>query len=205
MLPQEHILTRYQSWLRQHGDTHLGVGWPDQGKVEILYRVMLELLPPGREGRLLDVGCGPARMLDWMIRESAAPHVSYTGLDINAESITLARQKHPDRRFIRCDLLREPFQETFDGAILNGVLTMKAGLPFEAMWDYATALLNIVWTLVTHGMAFNVMSKAVDWERDDLFHVPTDRLIDFITKRLSRRFILRQDYAPYEYTVYVYR
>ena len=58
---------------------------------------------------------------------------------------------------------------------------------------------------VDKGMAFNVMSKAVDWERDDLFHLSTDVLIDFMVKNLSRNFIIRNDYGLYEYTVYLYK
>ena len=49
------------------------------------------------------------------------------------------------------------------------------------------------------------MSKNVDWERDDLFHWGLDELTAFLTKDISRRFVLRNDYGLYEYTVYVYR
>lgn len=54
-------------------------------------------------------------------------------------------------------------------------------------------------------MAFNVMSKNVDWEREDLFHMPLDELSAFLTSSISRNFIIRNDYGLYEYTVYVYR
>ena len=55
------ILNWYQERLREHGDSHLGVGWPDQGKVEVMYRVMLGITDPLASGALLDFGCGPAR------------------------------------------------------------------------------------------------------------------------------------------------
>jgi hypothetical protein len=61
------------------------------------------------------------------------------------------------------------------------------------------------WYLPRRGIAFNVMAKAVDWERDDLFHVPTDDLIAFLVNQLSRQFVLRNDYGLYDYTTYVYR
>ena len=48
------------------------------------------------------------------------------------------------------------------------------------------------------------MSKQVDWERDDLFHLPLDLLADYLTRNLSRHFVIRNDYGLYEYTVYVY-
>ena len=50
------------------------------------------------------------------------------------------------------------------------------------------------------GMAFNVMSTLVDWERDDLFHLPFDVMATFVRKHLSRHFVIRHDYQAYEYT-----
>ena len=55
------------------------------------------------------------------------------------------------------------------------------------------------------GIAFNVMSKDVDWERDDLFHLPLSELSSFLSKNLTRRYIIRNDYGLYEYTTYVYK
>jgi hypothetical protein len=49
------------------------------------------------------------------------------------------------------------------------------------------------------------MSKQVEWERDDLFHLPFDVMASFLAERLSRRFVIRHDYGLYEYTTYVYR
>jgi hypothetical protein len=54
-------------------------------------------------------------------------------------------------------------------------------------------------------MAFNVMSKAVDWERDDLFHVSMDRLATLLHGLAGRRIVFRADYGLYEYTAYAYR
>jgi hypothetical protein len=54
-------------------------------------------------------------------------------------------------------------------------------------------------------LAFNVMSKQVDWERDDLFHLPLDRLLTFLSREVSRHVVIRHDYGLYEYTAYVYQ
>jgi hypothetical protein len=49
-----------------------------------------------------------------------------------------------------------------------------------------------------------VMSKHVDWERDDLFHLPFDALGSFLREEVSRHFVIRHDYGLYEYTTYIY-
>ena len=49
------------------------------------------------------------------------------------------------------------------------------------------------------------MTKHVDWERDDLFHLPFDTLAAVLKKEISRHFVISNDYGLYEYTVYVYK
>jgi hypothetical protein len=88
---------------------------------------------------------------------------------------------------------------------MNGVFTEKRSLAFGDMWSYCQTLLMRVFPRARRGLAFNVMSKHVDWERDDLFHLPLDTLAAFLRRHISRHYMLRSDYGLYEYTAYVYR
>jgi hypothetical protein len=49
------------------------------------------------------------------------------------------------------------------------------------------------------------MTKHVDWEREDLFHLPFDLLASFLKREVSRNFIVRNDYGLFEYTVYLFK
>src|SRR5205823_13316030 len=89
--------------------------------------------------------------------------------------------------------------------ILNGVFNFKGQNTFEAMRHYFQDLLVHVWPFARRGMAFNVMSKYLDWERDDLFHLGLDDVARFLDSQISRHFTIRHDYGLFEYTVYVYR
>ena len=84
------------------------------------------------------------------------------------------------------------------------MFTEKCSLSFETMWNFVQAMLVRVFGIASAGIAFNVMSKQVDWERGDLFHLPLDLLASFLAQHLSRHFVIRNDYGLYEYTVYVY-
>jgi hypothetical protein len=88
---------------------------------------------------------------------------------------------------------------------MNGVFTEKRGLTFDEMFAYFERTLSAVFAKAEMGVAFNVMSKHVDWERDDLFHLPFDTLARFLIESLTRNFVIRSDYGLYEYTTYVYR
>jgi len=93
----------------------------------------------------------------------------------------------------------------FDYIVLNGVFTEKRELSFDEMLSYFKQLVPRVFAHAAVGIAFNVMTKHVDWEREDLFHLPFDTLAEFLKKELTRNFVFRNDYGLYEYTTYVYQ
>jgi SAM-dependent methyltransferase len=204
------IVQHYEQCLALHGDSHLGVDWPKKEDADTRYRVMLEVAKfdpaPRVDGSpaLLDFGCGAGHLLAYM-QAGGWGHWSYAGLDLSAQFVGLCRQKFPGVQFYCGDVLQEEMTiPPVDYVVMNGVFTEKRLLTFEQMLHYMQTLLGKVFPMATRGVAFNVMSKQVDWERDDLFHLPIDTLADFLTSQLSRHFIVRNDYGLYEYTVYLY-
>lgn len=202
------IIDHYERCLATHGDTHKGVDWPKQESAETSYSVMLDLLENDHRKTitLLDFGCGLSHFYDFIVRSGRAG-IEYTGLDVSAAFIEQSRRKHPDVRYVCADVLETPAPEigSFDYVVLNGVLTEKIDLTFDAMWEYAQRLLLRAFSFAQVGMAVNFMSKQVDWERDDLFHLSFDLLASFLESNASRYFTFRHDYGLYQYTAYVYR
>ena len=88
---------------------------------------------------------------------------------------------------------------------LNSVFTEKCQLSQESMVSYFERLVPTVFAKARRGIAFNLMSTHVDWEREDLFHLSHDALADFLVRNVSRHYAIRADYKLYEYTTYVYR
>jgi SAM-dependent methyltransferase len=162
--------------------------------------------PNRRRVRLLDFGCGASHLYEYIKREKL-DEIDYAGLDISDRFIELSRRKFPETDYWCVDILTAP-EDTlprFDYAIMNGVFTEKVDLTFDEMLQFFRQTVSRVFQNVDVGMAFNVMSKHVDWERDDLFHLPFDALGAFLTAALTRNFVIRCDYGLYEYTTYVYR
>lgn len=199
------IINHYENCLAQHGDSHLGVDWPNSRDAETRYLVMLQLVrEKDRELTLLDFGCGASHLYPYMLRTHTL--LKYYGLDLSSAFCELSRRKYPQNDYMCLDVLETPEKlDEFDYVVMNGVFTEKRELSFDQMFNYLKRVLLVVFPKVRRGLAFNVMSKAVDWERDELFHLPTDLLIKFLTRNLSRHFVIRNDYGLYEYTVYVYK
>lgn len=201
------IVAHYEACLDRHGDSHLGVDWPDAGDADTRYAVMLGVIrePPGTPVSLLDFGCGAGHLLDY-IRRNGRREIDYRGLDISDKFIALCRDKFPGTAFAAADILERPdAAEVADYLIMNGVFTEKRDLTQDEMLRYMQDTLSAAWPLARKGLAFNVMSKQVEWEREDLFHLSFDALGGFLSGRMTRHIVLRQDYGLYEYTAYLYR
>ena len=69
----------------------------DQGNEGLLSpwlrRKRIEAALPCLEGRVLDVGCGSGSLAEYVAADS------YCGVDIDADSLTLARARYPDHEF----------------------------------------------------------------------------------------------------------
>ncbi|KIC92328.1 class I SAM-dependent methyltransferase [Flavihumibacter sp. ZG627] len=200
------IVKHYENCLAKYGDSHKGVDWPDKAGADLRYKVMSSVLKSSEEKAIsiLDFGCGTAQFYQFLV-DSGLVNFKYTGLDISPKFIDVARSKFPTLDFICRDFLRDSNEfESYDYIIMNGVFTEKLDLSFDEMWVYLKELLPLVFRHTKKAIAFNVMSKNVDWERNDLFHLPMDILAQFLTTELSRHFIFRHDYGLYEYTAYVF-
>jgi SAM-dependent methyltransferase len=201
------IVEHYESCLARYGDSHLGVDWPKAQDAEKRYRVMLELIPSPRPSivKLLDFGCGTSHLYEHILASSATG-IEYLGLDLSPKFVELSRKKFPKNHYICADILEEPDAvPKSDYIVMNGVFTEKRSLTFDEMLGYFERVLSATFAKAEYGIAFNVMSKHVDWERTDLFHLPFDTLAPILIRALTRNFVIRNDYGLYEYTTYVYR
>jgi SAM-dependent methyltransferase len=199
------IVKHYESCLRDHGDSHLGVDWPNKNDAELRYAVMLDIMDTELEKTtVLDFGCGLSHMYEYILR-NRIQGIEYAGLDISSAFIEKVKLKYPENRYFCKDILVDNKIPKYDYIIMNGVFTEKRDMSYNEMFTYFKDMLRIIFELAQKGIAFNVMSKHVDWERDDLFHVHHDALTSFLVKEISRKYVIRNDYGLYEYTTYVYK
>lgn len=65
----------------------------------------------GSRGAALDVGCGcSGRFIDWLLAAGFAP----AGVDVSAEMVRLAQQRHPQLRFHHQDICRWALPAKYD-------------------------------------------------------------------------------------------
>jgi SAM-dependent methyltransferase len=210
--PRQHagwnaIIRHYEGCLATHGATPAGVDWPNGADLAARFGVMLTLLADcGERPQLLDVGCGPGLILDYLAATDGVDRVNYHGIDLSNAMIEAARTRWPTHEFSCRDIVAVPLPEqSVDIVIMNGVLTERVSLSVESMTTLAEALVATAFRTARIGIAFNVMNAHVDWQRDDLFHWPFDALATFLKREIGPNYAFRADYGLYEYTCFVWR
>jgi SAM-dependent methyltransferase len=211
-LPDYHeIRTCTESYFSRLGDSALGMGWPNIPDAVRRYEVMLDVIPNRRlletPVSVLDLGCGCGHLFEHLQQQQQSiSQIDYTGIDLSERFIQRCLEKHPEADFRQMDILQTPeLLESFDYIIINGIFTSRCSMSFEQMWSFVQAMLTLCFSRARGGLAFNAMSKQVDWEREDLFHLPLDTFASFCCRNLSRHFVIRNDYGLYEFAAYVYQ
>jgi SAM-dependent methyltransferase len=207
VIPQRYNAAENERNLEVHGEGWGAVGYKSALEARQRYTTMLGVVrEPDEPVSVLDVGCGLAHLLDFVESIEPRPDIRYTGIDISEEFIDRATRRRPDADLRLVDILAVDAElGSFDYVILNHLFNWRGELAFDVWMKYWEQMLAAAWARCTRGIAFNAMSKIVDWERDDLFHLPLDTMAAFVSRELSRSFVVHHDYPAYEYTVYVYR
>ncbi|MEO7274292.1 MAG: class I SAM-dependent methyltransferase [Vicinamibacterales bacterium] len=207
LAPQQIISAACEQDLLKYGDNFRGVGYTKSAaEAQERYALMLGVVREKMESvSLLDFGCGLGHLLDYLEQHPDDRHIHYSGLDISRLYLDAARARHPATDFVLMDVLESDDDlPEYDYAILNGVFNYRGAIAQASMMEYWRRLTAVVFRHCRRGLAFNAMSTIVDWQRDDLFHLPFEQMASFIGG-LSRHFVVRHDYGAREYTTYVYR
>ncbi len=192
------LLKRYSERLAQYGPTIEALGWT-KPKHNLRYRVLLEYWlssPPPRPLRVLDFGCGFGDLFGFA-RQRQMP-IEYTGLDINPDLIAVARQRYPAAQFVCTDPFEHALDAKFDVILSSGVhnyrLADNRGFAEQSfdLFDRHSIL----------GFAADFLSNRVNFQNEqNHYSAPEDMLA--LAMRYSSRIVLRHDYMPFEFAVFV--
>ena len=186
----------FESRLRRYGDSPKTLGWSAKGQ-----RRRFEVLADvgnlrGRE--VLDVGCGLGHFYDFL--REGVPDVRYAGLDSSARMIAAARKRIPGVPFEVHNAIAGPLPRAADFVVASGVLNLEQGDNDAAMRRF----LRVCFAACREAAAVNMLSTWADlYDSGRHYYEPlrTARA----ARRLTRRVVLRHDYLPHDFTLYLYR
>lgn len=188
------IYDHYTELYKKHGVKPAALGWP-KGRQNLRFKIMSEI-GALKKSEILDIGCGFGDFLTYL--NSKKIKLEYTGVDINPIFIKIAKSKHPEGTFTKRDIERTKFKKKFDWSFAIGTTNMKGN------YEYIEKLLKEMFRISKKGVVMDFMSSYVDFKRSGSSHFEPEKIFK-IAKKLSRRVVIRHDYLPFEFCVYIYK
>ena len=172
----------------------------DYGRVEsqlIKFQVLSEVKPLANCS-LLDVGCGFADFAPFLRNRFAG--LRYSGIDLCSSMVCEAKRNQPDLDLRVANIRDASFDRTFDVVTANGIFYLLG----DQAWSIMQRLVARMFDLAESALAFNSLSSwAGDQEAGEFYADPLQTLA--FCRQLSPWVILRHDYHPRDFTIYMYK
>lgn len=194
------IVTRYESRYREYGYTPRTLDW-DKGKQQLRFSVLTSQYDC-RGKTILDIGCGFGD-LNVTLNQATAGNYQYLGIDVTPSLLSEATVRYgsPTIQFKCGDFLALNIPEA-DYAIASGTFNLK--LTDGNNLDFIEAVFQKTFDICRDGFAFDFLSDKVDFRKENTFHSSPEQILA-LAYRFSRRVILRNDYMPFEFSVFVFK
>lgn len=198
---RQDYIQRYEERLQRFGYSAETLGWGQHGREEIRFSVLADCALRMPASSVLDVGCGFADLYDFLAQHNW--HGKYTGIDIVPGLLNVACERHPGLDLREADIANAPASlETHDFVIASGVLNAK--LRSADNQAHIVNVLTAMYGYAREAVCVDFMSTYVDFQKPGSWH--TDPAWAFgVAKRLSRRVVLRHDYMPFEFALFIFK
>lgn len=190
----------YSDSFRQHGDSPSSLLTP-KGRNNLRFRALDPLLHQQYQS-ILDYGCGLAYLYKYLLMNDC--RFSYTGVDILPEFISACSLKYPNATFLEISAL-DQITGSFDIVFSSGVFNLRTHDSANKSKDYAFKRIQYLFNLAKEVLVCDFPSTYVDFQQDDAQHFSVSEISEFCYRHLSRRFQIRHDLLPYEFTLIAWK
>src|SRR3989338_7978954 len=213
---KEKQIAYYESLLKKHGSSHRALDWNDPLSQERRFQALTQIRYFGeyvQTPSILDVGCGLGDLFGFLkTRSELIPDgFTYTGVDISPALITSARATSPAGQFDVVDIFERPPKRQFDYVVSVGALTIKTVVDRTLHDQYVIEMFEAMWMLAGRGVAVDFLSQWYldsfqdqSWHAERYTYFRPEWVLAKVTS-LTPRVLLRHDYDPAEFAIYLLR
>lgn len=197
---RQETIERYSSRYRKYGYSPKSLGW-DKGKQDVRFNVLTSQYDFSDKS-VLDIGCGFGD-LNKTLREKYGNNYSYLGVDLVPDLINEAQRHYAGTRidFRSGDFLALGFEEKFDFVVASGIFNHR--LSGANNYELIDATIAKAFALARDGIAMDFLSDKVDYPLEHTFHSAPEKILAMAYK-YSRNVILRNDYMPFEFALFIF-
>ncbi len=194
------IVLRYSERFNEFGYSPKTLGW-DKGKQGLRFDVLTSGVDLKNKS-VLDIGCGFGDLNK--VLKIKFDKYKYTGIDVVDCLIQQGDGifSSSNIKLICGDFLNYNFEEKFDYAIASGIFNFK--LSDMDNYSYIESVIVKALNICSIGIAFDFLSDKVDYQYEHTFHSSPEEILR-IAYKYSRKVILRNDYMPFEFAIYIYK
>jgi trans-aconitate methyltransferase len=186
----------FEERLEQFGHDPRALDWSPSSQA-LRFKVLSEVAAL-RGKRVADLGSGLGDLYAYLVAH--VHDVEYVGYDFSEAMVREARAAHPHARFEVLDVLHAKLTESFDVVLSSGVHNLEVGTNDEDM----ETLLAACWRSAREAVAVNMLSLCAPEHTAGRHYYDPARILRLATD-LGDYVVLRQDYLPHDFTIYLYR
>lgn len=193
---KERLLSFYNGLLDDHGprSSH-AVSWRSSSSQNIRFQVLSEV--GDMQGRsVLDVGCGLGDL--YPVLKAVYEDIDYTGIDVSGAYIAAAREKYSNAHFEVMDFADH--EGELDFVLASGALTFKVENAQEIYFE----MVRKMFETARVALAFNMLNRE-EHSDDETFTAYAIPEVEKFCRTLTEGVVVRTDYLPHDFTVYMYQ
>jgi SAM-dependent methyltransferase len=195
----------FESLLAKHGPNYLALDWKSPESQKLRFEILKEMFIYGKKGAnfsLLDLGSGLGDLFGYFKTQGFLTRhkMSYLGYDIAPKLVEAAKKKYPDANFeIKDILVEEP--PRFDYIFCCGIFNIRT-IDKVGHLEHVEAIMRRAYEFSNCGIAANFLSGLDDQNSGRYYYFNPEQILNFC-RQLTRQYILRHDYHPGDFTVYL--
>ena len=196
----EVALAHFNKTFREHGPTVRALSWGSEVSQRKRFKALREI--GDLKGlSILDVGCGFGDFFGFLKQERAGIG-SYLGLDISDNMLRVATARYPEAHFQKKDILLEDPEKRFHYVFASGLFSLDS----NTWTEFMQRMLLKMFALALKGVAVNFLSGYTTGKKSAVSEYPyPSEITDFVADHLTNRFVVRHDYLPNDFAIYLYR
>lgn len=196
--PFDDLAAYFDARVAEHGYAPEACDWGSREAQWKRFQILCDVLPSLAGLTILDVGCGPAYLADYL--EERAPAAQYIGYDISGRMIEAARERRPGVDVRHGDILALTPRPAGDVVLASGIMFWLGENP----QPWFRHLVSGLFKCSEKALAFNCLSAWGESREPGEFYPDPLETVAFC-RTLSPWVCLRHDYHSRDFTIYLYK
>ncbi len=202
-------LNIYKQKFKEFGVSAKALQWKTKGAAHQRFRQFWAEID-FTDKKVLDVGCGFGEMGNFLTKRYK--NVIYKGVDIMPEFIENGKKIYPHLDLETADYFSRPLPEVFDVVLCSGALnsnhTVIASEAKQSNMEFRKNAIKTMFEHTNNVMAFNMLgghpAPLNDDPESNIWYSDSLEILEYCMS-LTRRVILRHQYHPFDFTVFLYK